>query len=106
MNIGTIIRSLLVLATCVNTALMATDVTQFESAALNLVYQIASVVSNFVIVACATYFNNDYTETACKHTGKMRQEKAEKKAGYIGEVFHDDDDAEFFESETGDADNE
>lgn len=89
MNKGTIIRTVLVIATCLNTALMATDVAQFENATLNLAYRIASVVLNFIVVACATWFDNNYTEEACQGTGLTRQLKAQKKEGYIGEVFTD-----------------
>ena len=84
MNFGTKIRTILVVATCLNTALMATDVAQFGNETLNLVYRVASVVLNFIIVATATYFNNDYTEAAAEGTGYTRQLKAEAKGEEIG----------------------
>lgn len=87
MNKGTIIRTVLVIATCFNTALMATDVAQFNNPTLDLIYKILSVVANFVIVFCATWFNNDYTEEACIGTGITRQMKAEKADDYEGETF-------------------
>ena len=87
MNKGTIIRTILVIASCLNTALMATDVAQFHNETVNLIYRIASVVLNFVVVACATYYNNDFTEAACRGTAMTRQLKAEQKDGYIGERF-------------------
>lgn len=90
MNKGTIIRTILVIATCFNTALMATDVAQFGNATVDFIYKIMSVVANFVIVFCATYFNNDYTEEACIGTGVTRQLKAEKSSDYIGEIYDDD----------------
>lgn len=37
------------------------------------------------------WYNNDYTEEHCLATGKARQKKNEKKAGYIGEKFFDDE---------------
>ena len=92
MNKGTIIRTILVIATCFNTALMATDVTQFENATLNLIYKILSVVANFIIVFCATWYNNDYTEEAAIGTGVTRQLKAEQSDDYVGDYFFDDDD--------------
>lgn len=97
MNTGTIIRTILVIATCLNTALMATDVAQFGNETVNLVYRILSVTANFVIVFCATWFNNDYTEEACKGTGLTRQLKAEKKANYIGDNFYEDYDQEYID---------
>lgn len=95
MNIGTKIRTVLVIATCLNTALLATDVAQFGNETINLIYRILSVAANFVIVFCATWFNNDYTEEACLGTGLTRQLKAEKKAGYVGDNFFADYEQEF-----------
>ena len=95
MNKGTVIRTILVIATCLNTALMATDVTQFGNEKVNLIYRILSVAANFVIVFCATWFNNDYTEEACIGTGITRQLKAEKKEGYIGDKFFQEYEQEY-----------
>lgn len=92
MNNGTKIRTVLVIATCFNTALMATDIAQFHNPTLDLVYRILSVIANFVIVFCATWFNNDYTEEACIGTGVTRQLKAEGKADYVGDYFYIEDD--------------
>ena len=105
MNKGTIIRTILVIATCFNTALMATDVAQFGNEKINLIYKVLSVIANFVIVFCATYFNNDYSEEACIGTGVTRQLKAEKMADYYGDFFFDgvedlDEDEEVDEEET------
>ena len=90
MNKGTIIRTILVIATCLNTALLATDVAQFGNETVNLIYKILSVAANFVIVFCATWFNNDYTEEACIGTGVTRQLKAEQAEDYNGDFFFDD----------------
>lgn len=95
MNQGTIIRTILVIASCFNTALMATDVAQFGNETVNLIYKILSVVANFIIVFCATYFNNDYSEEACIGTGMTRQLKSEKKKGYVGDFFYTDYEQEF-----------
>ena len=76
MNTGTIIRTILAIATCLNTALLATDIAQFHNPKLDLAYRIISVILNFVIVACATWFNNDYTPEAAIGTGMTRQLKA------------------------------
>ena len=91
MNKGTIIRTVLVIATCLNTALLATDVAQFHNETVNLIYRIISVILNFVIVACATYYNNDYTEEACMGTAYTRQLKAEQDEDYIGDRFFVDE---------------
>ena len=76
MNTGTIIRTILAIATCLNTALLATDIAQFHNPKLDLAYRIISVILNFVIVACATWFNNDYTPEASVGTGMTRQLKS------------------------------
>lgn len=94
MNVGTKLRTILVVATCLNTALMATDIAQFHNATLDLVYRIISVALNFIIVACATYFNNDYTEEACVGTGITRMLK----------TTEDEEDEEEFFIEDGDED--
>ena len=76
MNFGTKIRTILAVATCLNTALMATDVTQFHNPTVDLIYRIASVVLNFVVVACVTWYNNDYTSEAALGTGYTRALKS------------------------------
>lgn len=76
MNFGTKIRTVLAIATCLNTALMATDVAQFNNGSLDLAYRIISVILNFIIVACVTWFNNDYTPEASVGTGLTRQLKS------------------------------
>ena len=100
MNFGTRLRTILAIATSLNTALIATDVTDFNNATLDLIYKVASIVLNFIIVACVTYYNNDYTEIAAEKTGEMRLIKEELKNGsneeYFGEKFLD----EFVEEET------
>ena len=99
MNFGTKLRTILAVATSLNTALMATDITEFGNGTLNMIYKIVSIVLNFVIVACVTYYNNDYTEDACIATGEMRAKKAEYKGNVNGEYFHVDDEEEVFDDE-------
>ena len=94
MNFGTKLRTVLAIATSLNTALLATDLTGFNNPGVDLAYKIASIVLNFVIVACVTYYNNDYTEIAAEYTGEMRARKAELK-GIDGEYFYDEIDDEF-----------
>ena len=102
MNKGTIIRTILVIATCFNTALMSTDVAQFNNPTLNLIYKVLSVAANFVIVFCATYYNNDYTEEAAIGTGITRQLKLEKEYGYVGDYFYTEEDDDEDEEDTDD----
>lgn len=90
MNFGTKLRTILVIATSLHTALMATDLTGFSNPTVDMIYKVASIVLNFIIVALAAYFNNDYTETACRHTGAMRLEKEQAKGIITGENFYDE----------------
>lgn len=84
MNTGTIIRTILVVATCLNTAMLSTDFAQFHNATVDMAYRIVSVILNFIIVACATWYNNDFTPQACEGTGLTRQLKAEARGDNIG----------------------
>ena len=90
MNIGTKLRTVLAIATSLNTALMATDLTGFNNNTVDIIYKVVSIVLNLVIVACVTYYNNDYTEIACETTGELRARKAEQK-GIQGEYFYSDE---------------
>lgn len=99
MNFGTKLRTILAVATSLNTALMATDITEFHNPKLDIIYKVVSIILNFIIVACVTYYNNDYTEDACIATGEMRAKKAEYKGNVNGEYFHVDDEEEVFDDE-------
>ena len=92
MNFGTKIRTILAVATCLNTALMATDIAQFHHANLDLAYRIVSVMLNFIIVACVTWFNNDYTDAACEGTGLTRMLKTVEEEEEEEEFFIEDGD--------------
>lgn len=92
MDNGTKLRTILAIATSLNTALIATDVTGFNNPDIDFIYKVISLILNFIIVALATYFNNDYTDIAAEKTAEMRQAKAEQRDGYTGERFFDDED--------------
>ena len=92
MNFGTRVRTILAVATCLNTALMATDLTQFHNATVDLIYRIASVVLNFIVVACVTWYNNDYTPEAAIGTGLTRSLKSEEDIEDEEEFFIEDGD--------------
>ena len=94
MNIGTKIRTILAVATSLNTALLATDLTGFNNPTLDTIYKVVSIILNFVIVACCTWYNNDYTEISAEYTGEMRAKKAELKGKVNGEYFHVDEEEE------------
>ena len=49
MNFGTVLRTVLAIATSLNAALMATDLTGFDNPAVDTVYKVASIILNFII---------------------------------------------------------
>lgn len=75
MNTGTILRTVLITATCINTALMSIDLTGFANEKLNFMYKVASIICMFVITAITTYFNNDYSVEAMVGTSMTRDLK-------------------------------
>lgn len=85
MNRGTRIRTVLAIATSLNTALMATDITGFHNPSLDMAYKVVSIILNFIIVACVTYFNNDYTLEGEIGTLKTRELKLPKVQEYVEE---------------------
>ena len=91
MNFGTKLRTVLAVATSLNTALMATDLSGFANVYVDMAYKIVSIVLNFIIVALVTYYNNDYTDIACEHTGQMRAEKERMAEDYVGEEYRSDE---------------
>lgn len=90
MNTGTKLRTILAIVTSLNTALMATDLTGFSNATIDTIYKVVSIVLNFVIVAIATYYNNDFTEDAAEFTGMMRMMKDQRNGVIDGEDFLDE----------------
>ena len=95
MDNGTILRTILAIATSLNTALIATDLTGFQNEKVDFAYKVVSLILNFVIVAIATYFNNDYTEAGTTGTYVTRLLKSEPNAF----VYIDDDDDDLEEEE-------
>ncbi len=91
MNTGTVIRTILAVATVINSGAIATGIAEFENPTVNLIYKILSFCATAVILFINTWYNNDYTEEACIGTGITRQLKAEKKDDYIGDYFFDED---------------
>lgn len=107
MNTGTIIRTILAVATVINSGAIATGIAEFENPTVNMIYKILSFCATAVILFVNTYYNNDYTEEACIGTGITRQLKAEQDPDYIGDKFFDDeflDEAEEYEEDEDEQD--
>ena len=77
MDFGTKLRTVLVIVSSLNTALMATDLTGFNNPTVDLIYKIVSLIFNFVIVALTAYFNNDFTAEGMMGTNVTRTLKAD-----------------------------
>ena len=92
MNTGTRLRTVLAVAASLNTALMATDLTGFQNEKVDFWYKIASLVLNFIIVAIATYYNNDYTTEGMIGTDITRKLKEDETL--VVEVVDGDEDDE------------
>lgn len=90
MNTGTIIRTILALATVINSGAIAAGVAEFENPTVDMVYKVVSFIATAVILFLNTYYNNDYTEIAAEYTAEMRQKKLEESDDYAGERFYDD----------------
>ena len=90
MNFGTKIRTILAVATALNTANVATVFAEFDNPIVNMVYKAVSLIALIIVMSANTYYNNDYTPTACKYTGMMRLEKEQKKGIFTGENFYDE----------------
>ena len=91
MNKGTKVRTILRIATTVNTVcvMYTALIAQTQINALIIFWAVLAAVADIVVSAITTYYNNDYTEIACEKTGEMRQKKDEQKAGYKGEKFYE-----------------
>lgn len=93
MDKGTKIRTALRIAVSLNTAIYAvsTAVGALGFNWLTLVWAILTIISDLVVSALTTYYNNNYTEEACIGTGITRQLKAEKNNDYAGEYFYSEE---------------
>lgn len=93
MNKETILRTIARVAFSIYTAFCMWQVSVGElskllnAPALAIIFTCVIILCGLIVDVITTYFNNDYTEVAAKHTAEMRQEKAELKKGYIGDKF-------------------
>lgn len=90
MNFGTKLRTILAIATALNTANVMSAFAEFDNPIISTIYKAVSLIALIIVMSANTYYNNDYTETACKYTGMMRLEKEQKKGKITGENFYDE----------------
>ena len=101
MTAGTKLRTILRIATSLQTALYVTTaaIADFHSTTLMLLWGIFTIVCDFVIAFVTTYYNNDYTEHACLGTGYTRWLKAVEKGETFGEGLQDEPETDAEEDE-------
>lgn len=110
MNKGTILRTIARIAFSIYTAFCMWQVSigelgkLLDAPWLAVAVAVVIVICGIIVDAITTYFNNDYTEVAAKHTAEMRQEKAELDPNYKGDRFFTDVSEEEFEEEVGASD--
>lgn len=97
MNFGTKLRTVLAVATSLNTALLATDLTGFNNPTLDTIYKVVSIILNFVIVACVTYYNNDYTPEG--QTGTQIAREMKELRDFETEYVEEPEDAEVIDDD-------
>lgn len=98
MNKGTRIRGIALLLTILNKVMVDMGTIDFGDHTVNVIYKILSTLVMIGAAVAAYWYNNDWTKVAAKHTGNMRQEKAEMKEGYVGERFFIDENGEPMEA--------
>ena len=89
MNIGTKIRTILAIATALNTANVMSAFAEFDNPIISTIYKAVSLIALIIVMSANTYYNNDYTEVACEHTGAMRLHKEQAKGKINGEDFRE-----------------
>lgn len=87
MNKGTKIRTAVLFVAVVNQAISQVGDPDFGNETANLVYRIISYIFTVAAAVIALWYNNDFTEEACRGTAVTRQLKLEKKDDYVGDRF-------------------
>lgn len=101
MNRGTKIRTVVLFIAIVNQAISQVGDPDFGNETANLVYRIVSYIFTVAAAVMALWYNNDFTEEACRGTAVTRQLKLEKEDDYIGDRFFTDEE----EGESDEQDN-
>lgn len=91
MNRGTKIRTVVLFIAIVNQAISQVGDPDFGNETANLVYRIVSYIFTVAAAVIALWYNNDFTEEACRGTAVTRQLKLEKEDDYIGDRFFTDE---------------
>ena len=88
MNFGTKLRTVLAVATALNTANVATAYAEFDNPIVNTVYKVLSLIALIIVLSANTYYNNDYTQEGETGTAVCREMKEREKQGDL--TLHDE----------------
>jgi len=83
MNKGTILR-----IAALAIAVLAALICMFDIIVLPLWAKIVIAIALLAACVVCAYFNNDFSDAACRGTGMTRQIKRELKDNYVGERFY------------------
>ena len=78
MNFGTKLRTILAIATALNTANVMSAFAEFDNPIISTIYKAVSLIALIIVMSANTYYNNDYTvegATGTKITREMKQNK-------------------------------
>ena len=76
MNFGTKLRTILAIATALNTANVMSAFAEFENPIISTIYKVLSLIALVLVLSANTYYNNDYTvegDTGTKTTRQMKE---------------------------------
>ena len=75
MNLGTKLRTILAIATALNTANVMSAFAEFDNPIISTIYKAISLIALIIVLSANTYFNNDYTPEGQAGTLITRQMK-------------------------------
>jgi hypothetical protein len=92
MNFGTRLRTVLAVATALNTANVMSAFAEFDNPIISTIYKAISLIALVIVLSANTYYNNDYTiegDTGTKNTRQMKELR-----NYVPDYVEEPEDAE------------
>ena len=97
MNFGTRLRTVLAVATALNTANVMSAFAEFDNPIISTIYKAISLIALVIVLSANTYYNNDYTiegDTGTKNTRQMKELR-----NYVPDYVEEPEDAEVTEDD-------
>ena len=88
MNFGTKLRTILAIATALNTANVMSAFAEFDNPIISTIYKALSLIALIIVLSANTYYNNDYTNGGEIGTRVCRTVKADEADGDM--TLHDE----------------